>query len=165
MKSKIYILPLFLLSIAFMGCDNGNGLFGHSKTKAEAKASGSNVVEYVPDKTKFNLLDRTTMQIDTAWTEVSFTYKDGKRIHDSAYGYNFAVPYKRADPESFSFNFGLADTTNRVFTNAREENACQLYPRYLYDTIRVLLKQKSIDTSKGWMEPIITDTITFTKIK
>jgi hypothetical protein len=165
MKKSFYILTLLLMFFSFTGCDNGNGLFGHSETEAEAKANGSVVIEYVPNKTNFNLLDGTKMQVDTAWTEMSFTYKDGKRIFDTTYGYNFAVPYKRQDPESFSFNFALADTTNRVFTNGREENACQLHPRVLYDKMEVLLEQKNPDTSLGWIKPIITDTIVFTKIK
>lgn len=169
MMGKIFY-TLSLLSIIFsiltmIGCDNGNGLFGHSETKEEAKANGAIVMEYVPDKTNFNLLDGTKMQIDTAWTEISFTYKNGGKVFDSTYGYNFAVPYKREDPENFSFTFSLADTANRMFTNGREKNACQLRPKYLYDKIQVLLEQKNTDTSKGWMQPIITDTITFTKIK
>ena len=167
-KKTFYILPLLLIIFSFLtmaGCDNGNGLFGHSKTKEEAKGNGSTIVEYVPDKKNFNLLDGTKMQIDTAWTEISFTYKNGDKVFDSAYGYNFAVPYKREDPESFSFTFSLADTANRVFTNGREKNACQLHPRTLYDKMQVLLEQKDTDTSKGWMHPIITDTITFTRIK
>ena len=43
----IFILFSF---IAILGCDNGNGLFGRSENKGEAKANGSTVFEYLPDK-------------------------------------------------------------------------------------------------------------------
>jgi hypothetical protein len=165
MGKIFYIIISSIIFFSFIGCDNGNGLFGHSKTKNEAKANGSTVVEYVPNKTNFQLLDGTKMEIDTAWTEISFTYYNGQKIFDSTYGFNFAIPYTREDREKFSFNFGLADTTNRVFTNGREINVCQLHPRTLKDKMEVLLEQKNLDTAYGWMKPIISDTIVFTKVK
>lgn len=153
--------------LAILGCDNGNGLFGHSQTKEEAKANGSTVLEYVPDKTNFNLLDGTMMQVDTAWTEISFTYKDGKKIFDSSYGYHFSIPVNNNNLENFSFTFGLLDTSNRAFTNPGpgKEGLCQLCPKNLYDKMQVILEQKNPDTSKGWTKPIISDTIVFTKVK
>lgn len=165
MANSPYILIVFLISIFFTSCDNQNGLFGHSKTKEEAKANGSIVLEYAPDKTDFNLLDGTKLKIDTAWTEMSFTNKDGKRIIDTAYGYHFSIPLKKDNTGNFTFSFSLADTTNRVFTNGMDENMAQLCPRNLYDKMEILLEQKDRDTSKGWTHPIITDTIEFTKIK
>jgi hypothetical protein len=164
MTNRSYLAICFSIFI-LAGCDGNEGLFGHSNTKEEAKANGSTVIEFVPDKTDFILLDGTKMQVDTAWTEISFTYHDGKKVADATYGYNFAIPYKRENRESFSFNFGLADITNRVFTNAREEKTCQLYPKILYDKIAVILEQKNPDTTFGWLKPIITDTILFTKIR
>ena len=161
-KKLLFITSFSLLTI--LGCDNGNGLFGHSETKEEAKKKGSTVIEYVPDKTKFNLLDGTKMQIDTAWTELSFTYNNGKRILDSRYGYHFSIPFKKAILESFTFSFSLADSTNRMFTNGIGDDLVQLCPRKLQDKMQVLLEQKDTDTSIGWMHSIITDTITFTKI-
>ena len=155
----------FLLAFIVMGCDNGNGLFGHSQTKEEAKANGSSVIEYIADKTNFDLLDGTKMQVDTAWTEISFTYHNGKQILDSTYGFHFSIPYRKQVAGSFTFSFGLVDTTNRMFTNGTGEHLSQLCPIHLYDTMQVLLEQKDTDTSKGWMHPIITDTITFIKIK
>ncbi|RYG18388.1 MAG: hypothetical protein EOO07_09045, partial [Chitinophagaceae bacterium] len=138
MKTNLVVLCCLVL---LYSCDGTDGLFGHSKSKEEAKANGGTVLEYVPNKKIFKLLDGTKMQIDTAWAEVSFTFKDGRNILDSTYGYNFAIPYKREDPESFSFNFGLADTTNRMFTNGREANVCQLHPIHLFDEIKVILNR------------------------
>jgi hypothetical protein len=148
-----------------LGCDNRNGLFGHSKTKQEAKANGSTVVEYIPNKTSFKLLDGTNMHVDTAWTEMSFTYHNGKRIIDTTYGYHFSIPFEKKIAGSFTFSFGLADTSNRVFTSGMDENLAQLCPRILFDKMEVLLEQKNPDSSFGWMKPIITDTIIFTKLK
>ncbi len=158
---------IFYSLFTIASCDNSNGLFGHSTTKEEAKANGSTVFEYVPNKTNFILLDGTKMQVDTSWTEISFTYKDGKKILDSIYGYHFSIPVNNNNLEKFSFTFGLLDTSNRVFTNPGpgKEGLCQLCPRILYDKMEVILEQKNPDTSFGWMKPIITDTIIFTKIK
>ncbi|MDH7463881.1 hypothetical protein QEG73_21445 [Chitinophagaceae bacterium 26-R-25] len=165
MANRFYIVVLFSFSI-LMGCSN-DGLFGHSKTKEEAKANGSMVIEYVPDKGDFILLDGTKMQIDTAWTEMSFTYKEGKRIIDTTYGYHFSIPVRNDSLEKFTFTFGLLDTANRVFTNPGpgKEGLTQLCPRYLYDKMEVVLEQKNPDTSFGWLKPIITDTIIFKKLK
>lgn len=163
--NEIMLSLIFFSCFAILGCDGDNGLFGHSETKEEAKANGSTVLEYVPDRKNFNLLDGTKMQIDTAWTEISFTYHNGKRVLDSTYGFLFSIPFEKHAGDSFTFSFGLADTTNRVFTNGIGENLCQLCPKHLFDKMQVLLEQKDPDTTKGWTHPIITDTITFTKIK
>jgi hypothetical protein len=163
-----YILAFFLIFfsfLSFIGCKNEDGLFGHSGTKEEAKANGSTVVEYVPDKINFDLLDGTRLEIDTAWTEISFTYRNSRRILDSAYGFHFGIPYKIKNEKNFTFIFNLVDTSNQVFTNGRENKTCYLCPKILYEEMKVMLQQKNPDTSKGWMQPIITDTIIFTKIK
>jgi hypothetical protein len=168
MKKTLYFPPLTLIFsslLIIISCNSNDGLFGHSETKEEAKANGSTVVEYVPDKRNFNLLDGTKMQIDTAWTEISFTYHNEKKNFDSAYGFHFGIPYTREGREKFSFIFNLFDTTNRVFTNGREKKICYLCPRHLYDTMKVILEQKNPDTSLGWTQPIVTDTITFKKLK
>jgi hypothetical protein len=170
MATKVYLLSFFLFSCLFIipfGCDNSNGLFGRSDTKEEARSRGSNVTEYLPDKTNVILLTGKKMRIDTAWAEISFTYKEGKKISDSTYGYNFTIPFTEEvhTKYNFPFSFGLADSSNRMFTNGMGLKECQLRPIYLFDTMKVLLEQKNPDTSLGWLKPIITDTITFVKIK
>jgi hypothetical protein len=159
----IFILSIVIVIISIR-CNNNDGLFGNSTTKEEAKANGSNVVEYIANKTIFNLIDGTVMKIDTAWTEVSFTYKNGKRVLNDTYGYHFSIPFMKQTPKIFTFSFELTDTTNRIFTNGMDENMTQLCPKILYDTMRVSLEQRNPDTSVGWMKPIVTDTIIFTKI-
>jgi len=160
-------LPLISVLLLLLACDNSDGLFGHSKNKVEAKANGSTILEYLPSKPMFKLLDGTEMKVDTAWTEISFTYKNGKRILDSAYGYYFSIPVKNDSLRNFTFTFAMLDKTNQMFTNAGpgEDGLCQLCPKHLFDEMKVILEQKDPDTSKGWMNPIITDTIIFTKIK
>jgi hypothetical protein len=166
-SNSVYInLLLIIISpLAFTSCDNSEGLFGHSETKEEAKANGSTVVEYIANKTNFNLIDGTKMQIDTAWTEISFTYHNGKKILDSTDGSHFSIPVNNHNLEKFTFTLSLLDKSNQVFTNAGpgEDGLCQLCPRYLYDTMKVILEQKNPDTAFGWLKPIITDTIIFIK--
>ena len=141
-----------------------DGRFGKSNSKTEAKTNGGYVGEYVPSKKSFNLLDGTEIQIDTAWAEISFTYNKNKKIFDSRYGYNFAIPFHLKDPETFTFNFHLVDTSNQMFTNGREKIMSILNPKELFDTMKIFLEQKDPDTSKGWTNPIITDTIIFKRI-
>lgn len=166
MRVLIYIFRYYLV-FTLVACGNNDGLFGHSKTREEARANGSTVFEYEPDKKHFLLLDATVMEIGTAWTEMSFTYKNGKREIDTAYGYHFSVPSTNDNLKNFTFTFDLLDKANRVFTNAGpgEDGLTQLCPAHLYDTMRVLLEQKNPDTLLGWSKPIITDTIVFTRIK
>ena len=161
-----FCMAVFFSIFVLAGCSN-DGLFGHSTTKEEAKANGSLVKEYVPNKSNFFLLDGTKMQMDTAWTEMSFTYKDGKRILDTTYGYNFSIPVKNGNLKKFTFTFRLLDTTSRAFTNPGpdDDGLTQLFPKHLHNTMEVVLAQKNPDTSFGWLKPIITDTIVFTKIK
>ncbi|MDB5200802.1 MAG: hypothetical protein JWQ27_211 [Ferruginibacter sp.] len=159
----LFIIILGLLT----ACDffhKGDRLFGHSKTRQEALSNGSPVYLYVADKNNFKLLDGTTLTTDTAWTEVSFTYKGGERILDSSYGFHFSIPFKKSVPNTFTFTFSLLDTTNRMFTNGIDEELCQLCPFQLRDDMRVILEQKDTDTSKGWTNPILTDTITYKRL-
>jgi hypothetical protein len=164
---RINLLLSFFSIITLFGCDNNDGLFGHSNSKQEALNKGSIVTEYLPDKTVFKLLDGTIMETDTAWTEESFTYKKGKRIIDNTYGYSFSIPVKNDSIENFTFTFSLLDTTNRMFTNPgpEQDGFCHLQPLKLYDEMKIVLKQKDTDMTKGWMHPIITDTITFKKLQ
>lgn len=141
------------------------GRFGHSETKEEAAANGSPVLRYVPNKYSFSLLDGTTILIDTAWTEVSFSYHNGKRVVDSSNGYHFSIPFIKKVPGSFTFTFSLSDEGNQVFTNGIGETLVQICPKTLYKEIKVLLEQKDPDTSKGWTNPIILDTITFRQLQ
>ena len=141
-----------------------NGLFGHSKTRQEALKNGSPIYSYVPDKNIFQLLDGTILITATAWTEISFTYKNGERVLDSSYGFHFSIPFKKAAPNTFTFTFSLLDTTNQMFMNGISEDLCQLCPLNLSDQMKVILEQKDTDTSKGWTNPIVTDTITYRRL-
>jgi len=168
MAKTIFILIIIFLLATFLSCDfvyKDNGAFGHSETKKEALENGSEVLMYLPNIKQFKLLDGTTLKIDTAWTEVSFSYKNNERILDSTYGFNFSIPFKKEIPNSFTFNFSLADKRNELFTNGGGEKLIQLCPTKLYNEMKVLLEQKDPDTTKGWTHPIITDTITFIKVR
>ena len=164
MQKRLYKAIIFVISTMSIGCSN-DGQFGHSASREEALANGSTVTQYQSETTTFPLLDGTMLMIDTAWTEMSFTYSNGTRVFDTAYGYHFTIPFRKQIAGSFNFSFELADSSNRVFTNGMDENFAQLCPRVLYDQIKVLLVQKNPDSSLGWTRPIVTDTLVFLKIK
>ncbi len=107
------------------------------------------------------------MQTDTAWAEESFTYKNGKRIIDNTDGFNFAVPVKNDSIANFTFTFSLLDSINQMFTNPgpEQDGLCHLRPIKLFDEMKIVLEQKDTDTSKGWLNTIITDTITFRRLQ
>jgi hypothetical protein len=164
MKELYFFICMFLLLTSCNFYSKTNGLFGKSITKEEAIKNGSEVYQFIANKKEFNLLDGSKITIDTVWTEISFTYENNKRIYDSSYGFLFSIPFKKSVAETFTFNFCLLDTTNRMFTNGITENLCQLCPIKIKDEMKILLEQKDTDTSKGWMNPIVTDTIIFTRI-
>ena len=161
---NIFILfsILTICSCDFIHKDNGR--FGHSNTKEEAIANGSPVILYLPDKYSFRLLDGTTLLVDTAWTEASFSYRNGEKIINSGYGYHLSIPFIKKNPDSFTFTFCLADKSNEMFTNGLYDSLCQLCPTELYDEMKVLIEQKDPDTSKGWTHLIIRDTIVFKRL-
>ena len=156
------ISTVFIISCRFS--NKTDGLFGQSKTREEARKNGSDVFLFLPDKNTFHLIDGTVLTLDTAWTEVSFSFKNGKRDLDSSYGFHFSIPFKKETPNTFTFHFSLLDTTNRMFTNGMDENLSQLCPKKIYDEMKIVLDQKDPDTSKGWTNPIVTDTIIFRRI-
>lgn len=159
----LYVIPAaFILSCHFS--NKTDGLSGHSKTIEEARKNGSEVILFLPDKNVFHLLDGTVLRVDTAWTEVSFSFKNGKRDLDSSYGFHFSIPFKKVKPNTFTFHFSLLDTTNRMFTNGMDENISHLCPKKIYDEMKIILEQKDPDTSKGWTNPIVTDTIIYKRI-
>jgi hypothetical protein len=163
---KIYLIVLIALSLT--GCDfiyKNNGTFGSSQSKEEAKKNGAEIVQYLPNKNTFKLIDSTVLLIDTAWTEMSFTYKNGERFYDSQFGYIFNVPFKKEVPNSFTFSFELLDKSNQEFTNGIGEDKCELRPKILKDTLKIILEQKNTEKGVGWISPIITDTIVFRKIR
>lgn len=167
--NKFQFNLFIILVIAIVSSCNffykNNGFFGHSQTKDEALKNGSTVFEYIPNKKRFILLDGTTLIIDNAWTEISFIFKNNKRIYNSENGYHFSIPIKKEIPESFTFTLSLADKLNQSFTNGADEKLIQLCPTNLYDKMDVILEQKDPDTNKGWTNPIVTDTITFTRLR
>jgi len=164
---KLYKLILLLFLTTSFGCDffyKNNGTFGNSYTRAEAIDNGSETFQYLPDRTRFKLIDGRMLKIDTAWTEESFSYKNGKRKYDTAYGYIFNVPYKAQESGNFTFNFELLDKDNQMFTNGLGSDRCKLRPTVLKDKMQIIIEQKNPKQGVGWKSPIITDTISFVRI-
>ena len=63
------------------------------------------------------------------------------------------------------FGFQLLNTSNQFGASENGSN-CKVLPiKNLKDKIIVLIKQKNPKKNIGWKKPIITDTITYRKIK
>lgn len=159
----------FLLSLVFLTirCDflyKNNGKFGSSLTKEEALNNGSEVLLYLPNKNTIELIDGTSVKIDTVWTEVSFIWKNNRRVYDSKWGYVFNVPYEKEINNGFVFKLSLLDTTNQEFSHGTGEKSSRLRPKKLKERIDVIVVQKSPLKGIGWKSPSVTDTIVFRRI-
>jgi hypothetical protein len=164
---KTIILILFL-TVAFTSCidliDKRADKHGASDNIAMSKLNKFYKVIYLPNQFEFTLLDGSVVKIDTAWAEKMWTYdNNGKPKLSNDFGSNFIIPIKKQEFDKFLFDFSLADTSNEYMTTGLEEKRRVLYPSNLFDTIKIILQQKNPKQEYGWMAPIKTDTIFFTK--
>jgi len=161
---KKIITNIFIIT-TLTSCMNykGAGGFGVSEDITTSKSKNLYRFKYCPNKIKFKLLDSSYIQIDTAWTEIMWSYDEQCNPSPAeAFGYNFVVPIVKQAFDKFVFTLSLADTSNESFTNGIEENRCVLNPSKLLDTIGIILEQKN-PNENGWKEKIVTDTIIFIK--
>jgi hypothetical protein len=127
--------------------------------------TNKNIINYdrilfLPDKTEFKLLDNIIIKIDTACTSKD-NYINGK-VNSS---YSFRIPIISPKNERMKFGFQLLNTSNQFGASENGSN-CKVLPiKNLKDKIIVLIKQKNPKKNIGWKKPIITDTITYRKIK
>jgi hypothetical protein len=127
--------------------------------------TNGNIIDYerilfLPDKNEFELLDNAIIKIDTACTSKD-NYINGK-VNNS---YNFRIPIISYKNERTKFGFQLLNESNQ-FGTSENGSDCKVLPlKKLNDKIIVLIKQKNPNKNIGWEKPIITDTITYRKIK
>jgi hypothetical protein len=140
--------------------------FQVSKDLKQSKINGVFKSIYIPDKYSYKLLDNTTVKIDTAWAETMWC-KDvkGNIVKIEKDGYNLVVPINKTMYNSFTFDFRLEDKANQAFTNGIENDRCVLNPKYLKDSIILIIDEKNPDTAYGWMKPISAFRIKLVKVK
>ena len=127
--------------------------------------TNDNIIDYdrilfLPDKNEFELLNNTIIRIDTACTSKD-NYINGK-VNNS---YNFRIPIISNNNERMKFGFQLLNKSNQFGTSENGSDCKVLQLKKLNDKIIVLIKQKNPNKNIGWKKPIITDTITYRKIK
>lgn len=165
MKKLTLTLIFITILIIQIGCINAKsaGEYGTSGNKIISKKLGFYLCDYFPDKYKLTLLNKSIIEIDTAWCETKWVYdNDGNPKADKGSGQNFIIPLKK-DDVGFNFEFHLLDTANQAFSNGMDSSRCVLSTISLKDTIAVVVFEKSLDTSIGWKKPIRIDTIRFFK--
>lgn len=165
MNIKSYLL----LSIVFLvSCINEKtaGRLGTSESKEASLKNGLYNSSYAPNKLTIELLDGSTVTIDTAWAESSWAFDgDAKPVIADSYGYNFVIPIKKKEEKGFTFNLRLLNKDNEAFTNGIEASRCILNPSKITDKVDVIVVEKNPDKEIGWQQPLVTDTLRFLKIK
>jgi hypothetical protein len=131
-------------------------------TSADPDEKRAETIKFLPNKQQFVLLDSSKMHINTATISISIG-KNGKRLNDTkSLGYNLNIPFIKQNQNSFQFDFrALGEEDSKGI----DENHKDFHFINLKNEYKILLEQKSPDTSLGWRKPIITDTLIFKRLK
>ena len=172
MKKIIIKYGLIIFSLFIVYCvydfvtkisNKSNGLFSHSKSRENAIKNGFKIIDFKPSKDNLKLIDGREVIIKKVWSEVSWTYHNGKPKIADAYGYTLHLEFSGKN-DDFVFTFDLLDKTKQEFTNGIGDSICHLRPKRLYDFIDVVLEEKNPKKEIGWINGgIITDTIRMIK--
>nr|WP_321222908.1 hypothetical protein [uncultured Psychroserpens sp.] len=171
MKKRIikYVLILISLFAVYYIYDfvtkisnKNEGLFGHSKSRENAINNGFTVVDFKPSKDTLTLINGRKIVIKKVWSEVSWTYHNGKPQIADEYGHTLCLEFS-GKQDDFVFTFSLLDKKNQQFTNGIGDSICHLKPKKLYDFIDTVLREKNPKKNVGWKNGLVTDTIRMTK--
>jgi len=157
----VYYVYDFITKIS----NKNEGLFGHSKSRENAIKNGFTVVDFKPNKDTLKLIDGRKIVIKKVWSEVSWTYHNGKPKIADEYGNTLCLEFSGKD-DDFVFTFDLLDKENQQFTNGIGDSICHLKPKKLNEFIDVVLEEKDPNKEIGWSKGgIITDTIRMKRIE
>lgn len=158
----LVIIIYLVLNFIFQVTNKTEGQFGHSKTKTEALKNDLYVVDYLPSKDTIVLLNGRKIAIEKVWAETMWSYHDRHPNKAENFGYNLQLEFQ-GDNEDFIFSLQLLDEDNHAFTNGMGQGKCVFNPKKLYDTISIIVEEKNPNRDVGWIEPIVTDTITLAR--
>ncbi|MCB0734506.1 MAG: hypothetical protein H6608_12480 [Flavobacteriales bacterium] len=125
-------------------------------TNKDPKEARTVEVMYAPSPNSFILLDSTRLVVHPAKTEISYD-KDSNVLNT---GYSLQIPFEKEQSDYFQFTLRLAGSK---YSGGIEEHQKQIRLDSLSDVIQVVLEQKNPDPTKGWSEPVVTDTISFVR--
>ena len=151
----------YLLNLIYKATDKS--FFGQSETKAGSIKNDFFVTDYIPSKDTITLLDGREIIIRQVWAETMWYYHDRHPEKAENYGYNLQVEFTGSN-DDFVFSFDLLDKNNQAFTNGMGHGKCILNPIQLYTSINIIVEEKNKQDTIGWMQPIITDTISLIRI-
>jgi hypothetical protein len=141
------------------------GKYGSSDNIDESRINNLYLVSYIPNKLRFRLFDYSVVDVDTAWAEKRWIYDKNQKpiIPDSVVGFNFVLPFSKWDNiNNYRFCFRTLDTLNDPYC-LMQGSKWESWPKILNDTIKILIQQRNRDTTIGWKQPIISDTLIFIK--
>lgn len=118
-------------------------------------------IKYLPNKSQYQLLDSSIVKIDTPTITLSYNKYDVLLSSHKPFGYILTIPFRKYNAKDFQFEFKILDVN--FINHEISETSKVLELVSLKDHYYILLEQQSVTT--GWKEPIITDTITITRIK
>ena len=116
-KYLLILISLFTVYDFIIKISNKNeGLFGHSKIRKNAIKNEFTIVDFEPSKDTLKLIDGRKIIIKKVWSEVSWTYHNGKPKIANEYGNKLCLEFSGKDND-FAFTFDLLDKENQQFTN------------------------------------------------
>lgn len=134
----------------------------HTKTDKDQDEVRTEVIKYLPNKQEFILLDSSKMRIDTCTIQISYD-KNGNRLNESkATGYSFYIPFNQEPDSNFQFEFKVV---GEELNSGINKNSKNIHFKELNDEYKIILEQKNPDTAFGWIKPITTDSLIFSRLR
>jgi hypothetical protein len=121
----------------------------------------SKIYTYLPTQGTKILLDKSTLKIDSATSDIDY-YSNKKTFEKDL---SFTIYFTSKHKEDVPFSFKALDSTNEFGGSSSEIKYKELYLRKLNDSIKIILKEVDFKNNIGWDHPKNTDTIVFVKRK
>ena len=127
------------------------------------------IADFIPNKKSIQLKLRTgTVDLDTAWVEYSWYFKSNSFVttkeRSKVNWYNLCLKVKADNAKGFVWGFEFRDKNIGAIggydsMKNQQESTLNTIP----DTLFIFFEEKNLNPDIGWMEPIVTDTITYFK--
>jgi hypothetical protein len=136
-----------------------------TKTDKDPDETQKERVQFLPVRRNFNLLNGSSMRLDTAFLFLSLDKKGDTLNVKKHLGYDLIVPFTKRDSGSFVFTLNPKDTLNGHRIGGTDEKHVKMKFQKMCDTVELILAQKNPKPDVGWKHSINTDTIRLIRIK
>ena len=175
MKSKLIglsiLIVILLFAFSFLHKAGVKNVHNFSDSKYTSKKNNFYIRDYVPTEKVIKLKYwPATIVLDTAWTEyqwveeANFLSSTLRKADNGAYNIGFKI--KSESTEDFVYSLDIIPESvgsiggNNPLTK-QHEGVLYTFP----DTLKIIVQEKNPVDSIGWTKHIVTDTITYIKLK